>query len=446
MNKFFNRFGCKWLFWVMLVLLFTVVFKWNVLDSFNRNFDNFQYDSEDLAIGVIAAAHYDINCRKAGLGRLQERDVDYKKTNPFVSESLYRENNPNKAFVFHPYDSQIGLQGKFYKSISEMIYSPKLTGVFRGVNCFLLANVIVSVVYLLKRKYGVLLAAIWGGTFLFSPWIVNFARNLYWVEFTWFIPMLLGLFAVSDISFRHKYKLIFLGTFISVSIKSACGYEYLSTILMAMAMFPMVEIISSCFEQKYDRALFFTKVLVGMALSGLGGFLVALLCHAYVRGDKDVYEGLISIYKRDVLRRTALGNNSNFVSSNSFLMQSVNASIWHVLNRYFDYYTNAFHSNIVLGLDGRYFKTMTVVALSLSILRVRFNKFNQLNNIKYFSLLIISLLSSVSWFVLAKSHSYVHTHMNYVLWFFGYVQMCLFIIIDSGLKFFKMYIRSAEDE
>lgn len=26
------------------------------------------------------------------------------------------------------------------------------------------------------------------------------------------------------------------------------------------------------------------------------------------------------------------------------------------------------------------------------------------------------------------AHSYVHTHMNYVLWYFGFVQICIYIL------------------
>ena len=41
----------------------------------------------------------------------------------------------------------------------------------------------------------------------------------------------------------------------------------------------------------------------------------------------------------------------------------------------------------------------------------------------------VSFLATISWFVLAKAHSYIHTHMNYVLWYFGFVQVCLYILI-----------------
>ena len=49
---------------------------------------------------------------------------------------------------------------------------------------------------------------------------------------------------------------------------------------------------------------------------------------------------------------------------------------------------------------------------------------------EFVALYIVTFLTSVSWFVLAKSHSYVHTHINFVLWYMGYVQVCLYVIVD----------------
>ena len=42
---------------------------------------------------------------------------------------------------------------------------------------------------------------------------------------------------------------------------------------------------------------------------------------------------------------------------------------------------------------------------------------------------IVFLCTTLSWFVLGKAHSYIHTHMNYVLWYFGFVQISIYIII-----------------
>ena len=55
-------------------------------------------------------------------------------------------------------------------------------------------------------------------------------------------------------------------------------------------------------------------------------------------------------------------------------------------------------------------------------------------NLKNVSLYVITFLTSISWIVLAKSHSYIHTHISFVLWYFGFVQICIYIICDKFLR------------
>lgn len=46
----------------------------------------------------------------------------------------------------------------------------------------------------------------------------------------------------------------------------------------------------------------------------------------------------------------------------------------------------------------------------------------------------VSLLVSASWFILGKGHSYIHTSLNFVMWYFGFVQFCIYIIIKQFIN------------
>ena len=92
-------------------------------------------------------------------------------------------------------------------------------------------------------KYNLLLAVIYYLTFLLSPWIVNFARNLYWVEFTWFIPMAIGLFCSININNKICRFTSYLLAFFSILIKCLCGYEYISTIMLSMITFLVIDFV-----------------------------------------------------------------------------------------------------------------------------------------------------------------------------------------------------------
>ena len=431
------KFCKKKMFWILLVVFFSIVFKTNFIDSFNR-VQNFQYGSEDLAIGALAAEHYHVRNGWQGLGRLITNEPNYK----WGSEKIYKENRQtNKGLRYAKYNSQIGLQGKIYAKISKFTYSKVMIGCFRWLNCFFLSAVLVYLCYLLKEKFGNLFASIWGIVFLLSPWIVNFAPNLYWVEFTWFLPMLIGVIAVSDkVQFKYKNWALCLCIFISVGIKAACGYEYLSTILIAMIMFPLTDLLQSFFSNKdYHAIRNNLKIITMFSLSALLAFCVIFSVHGKFRGNGDISQGIKNIYHQDILRRTVIGNQQNFKTQHQGLKKSINATVPEVLQRYFDFYLNAYHSNIVLGLDGRYFNTMSVLVIILLLLRYRKTGYLQIFKDQHFYLLLLSLIATLSWLILAKSHSYVHVHMNYVLWYFGYVQMCLFIIVNDGLIYLRKF-------
>ena len=61
-------------------------------------------------------------------------------------------------------------------------------------------------------------------------------------------------------------------------------------------------------------------------------------------------------------------------------------------------------------------------------------------------LFIITLLTTISWFVLGKAHSYIHTHMNFVLFFMGWVQVSIYILCKTIIIKKNMRLKLKGDE
>ncbi len=119
--------------------------------------------------------------------------------------------------------------------------------------------------------------------------------------------MLLGLVCMNHPEKRFwMYPLIF----ISVAIKSMCGYEYISTVMMLPEVFIFSEYIASR-GKNTQRANLMFKITVGVGFSALAGFAAALIVHSYIRGGGDILSGLNEIYRADVLRRT-FGSAADF--------------------------------------------------------------------------------------------------------------------------------------
>lgn len=379
------------------------------------NGDSFQIISQEKSgnyLIVFLDADKPLNYYKYGELSLAEfYDGDGKRLQPGTLGRGYR--------------SQFGLQGKVFRHLSRHI-SEENTVLYLNFLCSIATAVTFSlIVFLIYRKYNLLMAGCFYVTFLLSPWIINFARDLYWVEFTWFLPMLVGLFCALYIKYRWCRILSFGAAFLCIMIKSLCGYEYISTVMMGLLPFLIVDFVKVLIikERKQIRLLFRTMMIIGVA--ALLGFLAAICIHANIRGEGNLYEGIKSIIENDVLRRTNGGNLNEF---DKVYWPSLNASIWEVFCIYFH-----FPTEVIYGIKSNLFPILCLIPLVIFGWNIKSKRIH-VDEIVLYS---ISFLASISWFILGKSHSYIHTHMNYVMWYFGYVQICIYIICRQFRDFVK---------
>ena len=129
-------------------------------------------------------------------------------------------------------------------------------------------------------------------------------------------------------------------------------------------------------------------------------------------------EGIKSIFIDDVLRRTTGADLNHYTED---YVVALGASVWETVCKYFH-----FNTQIITGIDGNLFPLLCIIPVLIFIIGLRRKSLD----FEFVALYIVTFLTSVSWFVLAKSHSYVHTHINFVLWYMGYVQVCLYVIVD----------------
>jgi hypothetical protein len=396
---------------------------------------SFQTDSESLALSNIVAARDGLSLegRQYGLFFIYPDDNmgPTAADNNRNSFSFYmNENHEVYNYKTREYHSQVGLQGWVWY-FSAKILKPFVGNrllyhhIFRLICCFMAAGVFFLICKEINRKYNKLLAICFYVTFLFSPWIINFARNLYWVEFTWFIPMLLGLVFLNN--FKNRKVMLFRNFgfqittalyplfFIAIFVKCLCGYEYITVIMMSSIMF----LVAECFVTEREQRVFLIKSILTIGIISVLGFIAALLIHSYIRGNSNIMEGLSLIYKQDVLRRTLGGSPSEFPDA---YKASLQASILSVMIRYI------FLFPVPVFLFTTFIPFFVFLFLPIPIL-----VFNRKSNIGNFvlPLYIISFLTCTSWFILGKSHSFIHIHMNYVLWYFGFVQISLYIILKA---------------
>ncbi|WP_028521286.1 hypothetical protein [Ruminococcus flavefaciens] len=369
---------------------------------------SFQLDSESLVGDPIIALinHHEIDQSQFGLG--------YLNNNGSQMMYLYLlEEDPTleNEYTYTTYYSQLGLQGYFFCAVTRLFRDIRMITWFRWSCCAVFSALLVAITIQLYRRYHLLYAICFWAISVNSNWISSFSPNLYWVMFTWFVPMLLGILCLTHDKYR---KLLYPLFFASVIIKSLCGFEYLSTILIAAEVWLAAEWIL----HKEKRASLFRCILIS-GLCMLAGFAVAAVVQMAVYGNGNIRQGY-DFFMHYLVHRRTFGNPEEF---NPAYFDSLNASSGTVLKKYLWDYE-----------EGK--KMLLLLVASLLFLltdRVLFKRDRKQD----LSLLLLHLAAPLSWFILAKSHSYIHTHINFVLYYLGFAQTaayCLIATVTSHIR------------
>lgn len=319
----------------------------------------------------------------------------------------------DRGYTFEPYASQYGVQGIAFSWVFRNV------GLFASTERlqFLCAALCALVLVLLCREYRLSLANGFGIVFLAcmvgSPWIVSIARNLYWVPFLWFLPALIASWQYRLGDRSNTRLTLYLLFFVAIFLKSLAGYEYLpAVVLLALAPFFIDPFLPTPRYRTVDRA----RIASVLFLLAIAGFIVALLFHARIRADS-IFEGLKITFTGDALKYNPLSELAGTVSTGT------EVPLWQVLRTYiFDWDTPVLfwiqHPLVFPALIG-----LACLALAFEYLAIDRARHRDS------AMLLATVLASVSWFILMKGHSAVHLHLNYVLWYFGFIPALVFVII-----------------
>lgn len=318
-----------------------------------------------------------------------------------------------ERIVMAPYLSQYGIQGIAFAKIFKLVSSLEF---LQNLNVTLLVVVLFSLAVLfgkiISREFSVLFLI----SMIFSPWIVAFAKNLYWVPFVWFLPAIFsGIIFLSSSWLVRTLCLILL--YLIFLVKSLSGYEYISTIILFTVSFFTYDFFNTYGRYTKKESFGWATVIFCVAVLG---FFTALIIHADTRAET-IFKGLQSI-AQDVQRRT-WGDPEKYG-------ESLRASVWSLISAYtFDWKTDFL--KLIPGISFAFL-------FFLSVMVVIYNFFkNEKDKWSYIGLIIAFIGGPLSWIVLAKGHS-GHLHMNFVLWYFGFATVIIYI----PYKFVKSFILS----
>ena len=237
--------------------------------------------------------------------------------------------------------------------------------------------------------------------------VIATGKSVYWQMWSWYAPMLVNLYFLRK---SFSLPLLFSLNALLIAIKCLMGYEYISTILVALTL-PFI----------YDAVKFHSwkKLKPGIiaSMGGMVGFFLAMGIHGAILywESYNPVEILSSIIRGRTHAYLGLENVL------SFYHESLRGSVFQNLEVYL-------FNEKILGRLGFY----TLILFFSSVAYLGFARgFKKKKTQAFFVMVTIAILGTLSWYVLAKGHSNTHTHINYVLWHLptGYLVYMFYIYV-----------------
>lgn len=382
--------------WIGLFILLVLNYQTNFLHLVSNNwFNNWQQDSEALVIKSLREA---------------------KNNGLFYNYGL-----------MGTYIQQIGLQGIFLRIVNALLpFEYHTIFIFRLTFVLFFCILAFYLIYWTKKEFGRTAAISLYIGLLFNRWLIVSVRNLYWASFTLLFPfVIMVLLCEKDASKSKKTGLkSFLGvSFLTIFIKSACGYEMISSIMISLEI-PM---FYYAIKENWGKRIFLKRFVISSvgAISAFASAMgINLIQQAlyYTSYRQALYNIIYTISKR-----TGVFN----IDVAPVYQKSLEASKISVLKTYFT------QGEPLLGN-----MRITVIALVLLIVSAlcfldrQYSLTINVNRKKLLSLTIsmwISFCAPLSWYILASPHSYIHTTINYILWSYPFLLMG-FILFGSVLS------------
>lgn len=317
------------------------------------------------------------------------------------------------ALSFSHYQSAIGVQGFFYAWLHNVLGLDGLKPLYR-LTAFFSALCLLICAFLLGRIFGRAFGIIFFLSLFTSSWVANFSGSLYFSFAFWILPAILA-FSI----YIYIYSGRNIGTIIAlclcfslaIALRASMSYEFLTSIIL-FSLSPFI--VSFLYGVLTDSQSPFLSFSVKQSFSyGLGlfvlaciGFLLIFMIHTYIRGGGDLWAGLMDIYHNDFLRRMLGGSAKDF---DPVYAASLNANALEVISIYLS-------------------KPFMLLWLGASMLACLVESSKSYKSL-YIALLVCFALPALSWFVLGKSHSYIHRHFCFVLWYLGFWASIIYVPI-----------------
>ncbi|MFR9165660.1 MAG: hypothetical protein ACLVKO_05330 [Dysgonomonas sp.] len=340
---------------------------------------------------------------------------------------------------FALYVSHIGGQMHLYSFINQLLPFEKSINyeILKGINAFLIALCLIFFLGWVYRNFGFWTFFVTFILLFLSPWLIIFAGHaLWWSVWSLFLPFLVTLLLLerknkypSKVSNKHIYIFVFIAVFLKCFFT---GFEFITTPLVAI--YCPVVYYYWLEKKKFSSFLLFSLKLGIIALAAvfLYMFLLIVQLNSLLGNFSEAINYIINSYTR----RTDLKLYSDVVK---YSWKDILFSILYVYRIYFKGNAFGWWRQSLSQFFYIYLCIIIFISSAITFFITRKSK-----NRKYGALLIctwFSILCPFSWFTIFASHSFVHPHLDFIVWYIPFLPFG-FLMIGESLKLSVIYFKN----
>ena len=422
--------------WALSILLLFFGFfsnTWRVADQ--NWFATHQKDTEAHVMGRMVKSRQDGIFSAGGLngwGTAKSTDAEWipsTELGPQYTAYLYELSFEK----FSTYNSQPGGQGMIFSLLDRCIpLSPQIKlWSFYVLTALLSAIALAAIIGWFYDEFGGWVAIFVIGSAVLSQWLTVFGKNLWWSLWAFYLPMIVVMYFLKRYKETLDRQLIRFGIVIFISVFIKCfinGFEYITTTLVMM----MVPFVYYVILDKWSGRQCVKWTLAAGLGSGVAIFFSLIMLCFQIGAAKDGFMDGVEHVIWSFGKRT-YGEAEDFppVYAASLNAGTLSVVITYMNGVFFDLNnyisnTNDFVSNFLLKV--RYYYLIVLFVVMSALLFWRSKKMMAARRQQDIALIWttwFSILAPLSWYVIFKAHSYIHTHMSFLLWqmpftFFGF--------------------------
>ena len=386
-------------------------------------FDNHQKDTESHIMGRMVKSRQDGIFSAGGLnGWGTAKSTDAEWIPPTERTPQYTAYLHNLTFEnFSTYNSQPAGQGMIFSLLDRLIpfsQQTKLT-LFYVLTALLSAIALAFIIGWFYEAFGGWVAIFVIASAVLSQWLTVFGKNLWWSSWAFYLPMIVVMYFLKHYRETLDRQLIRFGIVIFIAVSIKCfinGFEYITTTLVMM----LVPFVYYVILDKWSRHQFVKWTLAAGLASGVAIFLSLIMLCFQIGAAKDGFMDGVEHVIWSFGKRT-YGEAEDFppVYAASLNAGTLSVVMTYMNGIFFDFnnylsVTNEFVSNFLLKI--RYYYLIVLFIAMSALLFWRSNADRRHHYIALICATWFSILAPLSWFVIFKAHSYIHTHMSFLLW------------------------------